>query len=98
MVAAANCVLLVAFYAATFGNVHGVYKPGNVKLRPEILKRGQRRRFALGKDARHQLVFHGGSGSELSRFTKPSIWCGKMISILIQYAYTRAVVDHMFKL
>src|SRR5436190_829230 len=56
--------------AATFGNVHGVYKPGNVKLRPEVLKRGQEVAAAkLGRpaDAKpFELVFHGGSGSELS--------------------------------
>src|SRR5690606_35781033 len=50
--------------ALTFGNVHGVYKPGNVKLRPEILKEiqesvGQQ----VGKDKPFDLVFHGGSGS-----------------------------------
>ena len=53
--------------AATFGNVHGVYKPGNVKLRPEILKQGQEVASAkLGLDAGSKpfdLVFHGGSGS-----------------------------------
>ncbi len=55
--------------AASFGNVHGVYKPGNVKLRPEILKHSQ----SLVQD-KHQtgsnplnLVFHGGSGSEKSK-------------------------------
>ena len=53
-------------YAATFGNVHGVYKPGNVKLRPTILKDGQDAvKAAVGAEAEHYLVFHGGSGSEL---------------------------------
>ena len=53
-------------YAATFGNVHGVYKPGNVKLRPTILKEGQAAvNKAFGAEAEHYLVFHGGSGSEL---------------------------------
>src|SRR2546430_10670292 len=55
--------------AATFGNVHGVYKPGNVKLRPDVLKRGQEVvAHKLGLDAGakpFQLVFHGGSGSAL---------------------------------
>ncbi|HAZ11744.1 MAG: class II fructose-bisphosphate aldolase [Bdellovibrionales bacterium GWA2_49_15] len=87
-------------YAATFGNVHGVYKPGNVKLRPDILKRGQEAVVAaLGKEARHQLVFHGGSGSELSEIHE-TLQYGvvKMnIDTDTQYAYTRAVVDHMFK-
>src|SRR5438874_2722816 len=53
--------------AATFGNVHGVYKPGNVKLRPEVLKEiqdavGEK----VGRPRPFELVFHGGSGSELS--------------------------------
>ena len=55
--------------AATFGNVHGVYKPGNVKLRPEILKQGQDVRRQAGPrppaDKPFDLVFHGGSGSLL---------------------------------
>ena len=54
--------------AATFGNVHGVYKPGNVKLRPEILKQGSGRRRAEvrpAEDKPFDLVFHGGSGSAL---------------------------------
>src|SRR3954466_11528634 len=52
--------------AATFGNVHGVYKPGNVKLRPEILQQGQEvvsQEFGLGTDGKpFNFVFHGGSG------------------------------------
>src|SRR5512142_1089743 len=52
--------------AATFGNVHGVYKPGHVKLNPSILKDCQDAVLAkYGEDARFYLVFHGGSGSEL---------------------------------
>ena len=52
--------------AATFGNVHGSYKPGSVKLRPEILKEIQDEvGTKLGKDKPFELVFHGGSGSEL---------------------------------
>ena len=86
-------------YAATFGNVHGVYKPGNVKLRPTILKEGQDAVVsALGADARHQLVFHGGSGSELSEIHETLDYgVIKMnIDTDTQYAYTRAVVGHMF--
>jgi fructose-bisphosphate aldolase class II len=52
--------------AASFGNVHGVYKPGNVKLRPEILKNSQdlvQKTHGTGHNPLH-LVFHGGSGSE----------------------------------
>ena len=56
-------------FAATFGNVHGVYKPGAVKLRPDILKRrpGGRRSAKYGKDAEFDLVFHGGSRHADSR-------------------------------
>jgi fructose-bisphosphate aldolase, class II len=87
-------------YAATFGNVHGVYKPGNVKLRPEILKNGQDATISeLGPEARHMLVFHGGSGSELSEIHE-TLGYGvvKMnIDTDTQYAYSRPVVNHMFK-
>jgi fructose-bisphosphate aldolase class II len=52
--------------AATFGNVHGVYKPGAVKLKPEILGECQEAVVReYGEKARFNLVFHGGSGSEL---------------------------------
>lgn len=87
-------------YAATFGNVHGVYKPGNVKLRPEILKQGQDAVVKeYGEEAKHWLVFHGGSGSELSEIHE-TLGYGviKMnIDTDTQYAYTRAVVDYMLK-
>jgi fructose-bisphosphate aldolase class II len=87
-------------YAATFGNVHGVYKPGNVKLRPEVLKEGQAAvANELGADAENWLVFHGGSGSELSEIHE-TLGYGviKMnIDTDTQYAYSRAVVDHIFK-
>ena len=54
-------------FAATFGNVHGTYKPGAVKLRPDILKQGQDAVIGkYGKEAEFDLVFHGGSGSDLS--------------------------------
>ena len=58
--------------AASFGNVHGVYKPGNVKLRPEILKNSQslvQERHGTGANPLH-LVFHGGSGSEKAKITE----------------------------
>lgn len=54
--------------AASFGNVHGVYKPGNVSLQPSILKNSQafvKEKFALKEDKPVNFVFHGGSGSEL---------------------------------
>lgn len=87
-------------YAATFGNVHGVYKPGNVKLRPTILRDGQAAVAKnLGKEAEHLLVFHGGSGSELHEIHETlNYGVVKMnIDTDTQYTYTRPVVDFMFK-
>jgi fructose-bisphosphate aldolase class II len=86
--------------ALTFGNVHGVYKPGGVKLRPEILKDIQAQVGAkLGKDSPFDLVFHGGSGSSDQEIADAvSYGVIKMnIDTDTQYAYTRPVVDHMFK-
>ncbi|MBV9312645.1 MAG: class II fructose-bisphosphate aldolase [Pseudonocardia sp.] len=89
--------------AATFGNVHGVYKPGNVKLRPEILKQGQEVASAkLGLPAGSKpfdLVFHGGSGS-LPEEIKEAVSYGvvKMnVDTDTQYAFTRPVAEHMFR-
>ena len=86
--------------AATFGNVHGVYKPGSVVLKPAILKDGQDAVAArFGEDARFWLVFHGGSGSSVEDIHE-SIDYGvvKMnIHTDTQYAFTRGVVDHMMK-
>jgi fructose-bisphosphate aldolase class II len=85
--------------AATFGNVHGVYKPGNVKLRPEILKDIQAQVGAkLGKDNPFDLVFHGGSGSSAQEIADAvSYGVIKMnIDTDTQYAYTRPVAGHMF--
>ena len=86
--------------ALTFGNVHGVYKPGAVKLRPEILAEIQDAIGAeVGKDKPFDLVFHGGSGSTLDEI-RASLDYGvvKMnIDTDTQYAFTRPVVDHMFK-
>src|SRR6201984_729607 len=60
--------------AATFGNVHGVYKPGHVKLRPGVLKEIQDTVGAkYGKEKPFDLVFHGGSGSALRRSARPSL-------------------------
>jgi fructose-bisphosphate aldolase class II len=85
--------------AATFGNVHGVYKPGNVQLRPEILKElqaevGKR----VGKEKPFDLVFHGGSGSSLEEI-REAVGYGvvKMnIDTDTQYSFTREVAGHMF--
>lgn len=87
-------------YAATFGNVHGVYKPGNVKLRPSILRDGQAAvKKVFGAEAEHFLVFHGGSGSELHEIHETlNYGVVKMnIDTDTQYAYTRPVVDYMLK-
>ena len=86
--------------AATFGNVHGVYKPGHVLLKPEILKRGQEAISArFGEHVRMPLVFHGGSGTSLAEIHE-TIGYGvvKMnIHTDTQYVFTRAVADHMFR-
>jgi fructose-bisphosphate aldolase class II len=86
--------------AATFGNVHGVYKPGNVKLRPEILKEIQDAvTEKAGREKPFDLVFHGGSGSLLSEIHE-SLDHGvvKMnVDTDMQYAFTRAVADHVLK-
>jgi fructose-bisphosphate aldolase, class II len=87
--------------AATFGNVHGVYKPGNVKLRPEILKQGQdvvAQEFGLSEDKPFNLVFHGGSGSAQSEIREAlSYGVVKMnVDTDTQYAFTRPIVGHMF--
>ena len=85
--------------ALTFGNVHGVYKPGNVKLRPEILKEIQAEVGAkIGKDRPFDLVFHGGSGSSEQEIADAvSFGVIKMnIDTDTQYAFTRPVAGHMF--
>ncbi|MDA0631789.1 class II fructose-bisphosphate aldolase [Nonomuraea sp. MCN248] len=86
--------------AATFGNVHGVYKPGHVKLRPSVLKEIQEAVGAkFGKDKPFDLVFHGGSGSLLEEIHEAiSYGVVKMnIDTDTQYAFTRPVADHMFR-
>ncbi|MDI1290602.1 MAG: class II fructose-bisphosphate aldolase, partial [bacterium] len=85
--------------AATFGNVHGVYKPGNVVLTPSILHDIQTAVGAkYGKDKPFDLVFHGGSGSLLSEIREALDYgVVKMnIDTDTQYAFTRPVADHMF--
>ncbi|MEF3405702.1 class II fructose-bisphosphate aldolase [Agromyces sp. CCNWLW203] len=93
--------------ALTFGNVHGVYAPGNVKLRPSLLKEiqdGLAARYGIkganGTSAKPlDLVFHGGSGStdaEIAEAVANGVV--KMnIDTDTQYAYTRAVADYMLK-
>ncbi|GHS89373.1 class II fructose-bisphosphate aldolase [Actinomycetota bacterium] len=85
--------------ALTFGNVHGVYKPGAVKLRPSILADIQKAvGEAIGKDSPFDLVFHGGSGSteaEIAEAVDNGVI--KMnIDTDTQYAFTRPVAGHMF--
>ena len=85
--------------AATFGNVHGVYKPGHVKLRPAVLKEIQEAVGAkYGKDKPFNLVFHGGSGSALEEIREAiSYGVVKMnVDTDAQYAFTRPVAGHMF--
>jgi fructose-bisphosphate aldolase, class II len=85
--------------AATFGNVHGVYKPGNVKLRPDILRDIQEAvGEKVGKPKPFQLVFHGGSGSLLEEIREAvSYGVVKMnVDTDTQYAFTREVAGHMF--
>ncbi len=86
--------------AATFGNVHGVYKPGNVRLEPAILKQIQDVVGAkVGKDKPFDLVFHGGSGSALEEIRETLDYgVVKMnVDTDTQYAFTRPIADHMFK-
>jgi fructose-bisphosphate aldolase class II len=85
--------------AATFGNVHGVYKPGNVKLKPSILKDIQDAVGAkVGQDKPFDLVFHGGSGSLLEEIREALDYgVVKMnVDTDTQYAFTRPVAAHMF--
>ncbi|WP_431710903.1 class II fructose-bisphosphate aldolase [Glutamicibacter uratoxydans] len=85
--------------ALTFGNVHGVYKPGGVKLRPEILKDIQAQvGAAVGQENPFDLVFHGGSGSSEQEISDAvSYGVIKMnIDTDTQYAFTRPVAGHMF--
>ncbi len=85
-------------FAATFGNVHGAYKPGAVKLKPTILRDGQKAvTDKYGDAAKMDLVFHGGSGSELSDI-RETLGYGvvKMnIDTDTQYAFTRPIVSHI---
>jgi fructose-bisphosphate aldolase class II len=85
--------------AATFGNVHGVYKPGHVKLRPAVLKEIQETVGAkYGQEKPFDLVFHGGSGSTLEEIREAiSYGVVKMnVDTDMQYAFSRPVAGHMF--
>jgi fructose-bisphosphate aldolase class II len=88
--------------ALTFGNVHGVYKPGNVKLRPEVLQEAQAavvKEFGLEEGSKpFHLVFHGGSGSTAEEIAAAVDYgVVKMnVDTDTQYAFTRPVAAHMF--
>src|SRR5712672_3755212 len=86
--------------AATFGNVHGVYKPGHVTLRPTVLKEIQEAVGAkYGKDKPFDLVFHGGSGPALEEI-REAISYGVVnmnVDTDTQYAFTRPIAGHMFR-
>ena len=88
--------------AATFGNVHGVYKPGNVKLRPDILDQGQKvasAKLGLADGSKpFDFVFHGGSGSLKSEIEEALRYgVVKMnVDTDTQYAFTRPLAAHMF--
>ncbi|MHA3704910.1 class II fructose-bisphosphate aldolase [Jatrophihabitans sp. YIM 134969] len=87
--------------AATFGNVHGVYKPGNVKLRPTVLRDIQAavaEKFGTPDSKPFELVFHGGSGSALAEIREAlSYGVVKMnVDTDTQYAFTRPIAAHMF--
>jgi fructose-bisphosphate aldolase, class II len=86
--------------AATFGNVHGVYAPVNAKLRPEILRALRDAVVGrFGADVELDFVFHGGSGSTPEQIDE-AIASGVVkfnLDTDLQYAYTRAVADHMFR-
>ncbi|BBJ42166.1 fructose-bisphosphate aldolase [Streptomyces antimycoticus] len=86
--------------AASFGNVHGVYKPGNVVLRPELLRELQDGVAAkYGKQDPFFFVFHGGSGSteEEIRTALENGVVKMNLDTDTQYAFTRPIADHMFR-
>ena len=83
--------------AATFGNVHGVYAPGHVKLRPEILADGQAALERAHPGARFQYVFHGSSGSSPEEL-RAAVDNGVVkvnLDTEAQYAFTRAAAAHI---
>jgi fructose-bisphosphate aldolase, class II len=84
--------------AATFGNVHGLYAPGHVKLRPEILDDGQTALAQAHPGARFEYVFHGSSGSSPDEL-RAAVGYGVVkvnLDSEAQYAFTRGAAGHMF--
>ena len=88
--------------AAGFGNVHGVYKPGNVKLHPELLDKHQKyvkEKESTKEDKPVFLVFHGGSGSSKKEYTD-AIGYGVVkvnLDTDLQYAYLTGIRDYVLK-
>nr|BAA04237.1 fructose 1,6-bisphosphate aldolase [Schizosaccharomyces pombe] len=88
--------------AAAFGNVHGVYKPGNVKLQPALLGQHQayvKEQLKTTNDKPVFFVFHGGSGSSVNEF-RTGIKCGVVkvnIDTDTQFAYVEGVRDYVLK-
>jgi fructose-bisphosphate aldolase class II len=84
--------------AATFGNVHGVYAPGHVRLRPQILRDGQVALAARRPEARFDYVFHGSSGSSPDELAEAVSYGVVKVNLdtEAQYAFTRTVAAHMF--
>lgn len=85
-------------FAATFGNVHGIYKPGNVKLKPSILRDGQAavaKKF--GQEKTFDLVFHGGSGTPVEQIQETLEYgVVKMnVDTATQFAYTQPIAKTM---
>jgi fructose-bisphosphate aldolase class II len=83
--------------AATFGNVHGRYAPGEVQLRPEILREGQDALAAAHPGARFQYVFHGSSGSS-DKELRDAVRYGVVkvnVDTDMQFVFTRAIADHV---
>jgi fructose-bisphosphate aldolase, class II len=83
--------------AATFGNTHGAHPPGQVKLRPGILRDGQEALARVRPGARFDYVFHGSSGSTLAEL-REAVGYGVVkvnLDTDAQYAFTRAVAGHM---
>jgi fructose-bisphosphate aldolase, class II len=83
--------------AATFGNVHGTYAPGNVVLRPEILRAGQQALATAYPGARFQYVFHGSSGSTAQELADAVSFGVVKVNVDTdnQYAFTRALAGHV---
>jgi fructose-bisphosphate aldolase class II len=84
--------------AAAFGNVHGLHPAGHVRLRPDILRDGQRALAARHDGARFDYVFHGSSGTSDDTLRQAVEYGVVKVNLdtEAQYAYTRAVAAHMF--